>query len=160
MRLRLATLVVCTVLLTLAAPAQDWPRTRVYSALQAGRLLDPDRELVHFSLTCTLRIEGSSYPVVDLREVVKGAATARGVNHIVLFDSTLHPVRTIAYNLERPLFCVENHLYLLGDLAVGNLQPEGNVLTFSHHGATVAVSHVDANAYPLPTTRERKGPPQ
>jgi hypothetical protein len=41
-------------------------------------------------------------------------------------------------------------------LAIDNVGPEGNVLTFTNRGRRVAVSHLEANDLPLPPTRKRK----
>lgn len=155
-RLTLPFLLLCV----LSAAAQDRSRLEIYNALQTARVLDPDRQLVHLSYTCTLRIEGHAYPVVDLQELVRGAVTPRGVNRIIVLDSTLRPVQRIDYTTQRPLFCVENRLYVFGDLEIGNILPQGNVLTFSNRARDVKLSHVEANDYPLPLTRTRKLPPQ
>jgi len=144
----------------LSASAQDVSRLQIYNALQTARVLDPDRQLVHLSYTCTLRVEGHAYPVVDLQELVRGAVEPRGVNRIIILDSTLRPVQKIEYMTHRPLFCVENRLYVFGNLEIGNMLPEGNVLTFSNRARDVKLSHVEANDYPLPITRLRKSPPQ
>lgn len=158
--MKLTSLAIFLVLLSLNIAAQDWSRAQIYSALQTTKVLDANRELVHFSHTCTLRIEGREYPVVDLRELVKGVSTPRGVNRIVIFDSSLHPVQEIDYTTQRPLFCLDNRLYVYGDLEIGNVQPEGDVLTFTNKARDIKLTHVDANNYPIPITRERKSPPQ
>jgi hypothetical protein len=41
-------------------------------------------------------------------------------------------------------------------LAIDNVGPEGNVLTFTNRGRDVAVSHLEANHLPLLSTRKRK----
>lgn len=146
--------------LCLSANAQSGPRAQVYRALVEAKILDPDRRLVHFSHTCSLRIDGAEFPVVDLQEIVKGAATPRGVNRIVVFGPDRKAVQVIGYTTERPLFCVENRLYVYGDLEVGGVAPEGNVLTISDRGRQVKVSHIEANDYPVPATRVRRGVPQ
>lgn len=148
------------VLLSLSAAAQVVSRDRLYSALLENKVLDPDRKVVHLSYTCDLKIEGRRYLVVDLQETVPAARMAHGVNRIVLLDSALRRVKEIDYGSHRPLFCVDNRLYVYGDLAIDNLLPEGNVLTFSNQGHVIKLSHVEANEYPVPVTRLRKSPPQ
>jgi hypothetical protein len=149
---------------TIPAAAQDdqltASRAAVFRALVAGKVLDPDRELVHMSHACSLRVDNRLLPVIDVQELVKGAVTPRGVNRIVVLDSALSVVRTVEYTTERPLFCLENRLYVWGDLMIGNRLPEGNVLTFRNSGRDIAVSHVEANDLPLLRSRERKLPPQ
>ncbi|HLK62940.1 MAG TPA: hypothetical protein VKU19_05850 [Bryobacteraceae bacterium] len=98
--------------------------------------------------------------MVDVQEMIKGASTPRGLNRIVVLDRELKPVREIEYTSQRPLFCVENRLYVFGDLEIDNVLPEGNVLTFSRRGRTVTLTHVEANDYPIPLTGARKSPPQ
>jgi hypothetical protein len=146
------------------AAAQDQPltasRDSLFRALVAGKVLNLDRQLVHMSHTCSLRVDKQLLPVVDVQELVKGAATPRGVNRIVILDSTMKVVRAIEYTTERPLFCQENRLYVWGDLAIGNRGPEGNVLTFTKGGRETTVTHVDANDLPAPRSRDRKQPPQ
>ncbi len=129
-------------------------RERLYCALEADRILDPERQLVHFSHTCTLQIDSSEYPVVDLRELIKGGPSPRGVNRIIILDSGLRLVQEISYTSQRPLFCVANNLYVYGDLELGNNLPEGNLLIFTNKGKEVTLSHVEANEYPIPITRD------
>jgi hypothetical protein len=135
-------------------------RRQIYEALRAGQVLNPDRLLVHYSHTCSLNLGGVFYPVVDVEELVKGSAAPRGVNRIVVFSPTLGVVKEIGYTRQRPLFCEQNKLYVYGDLALNNIMPEGNVLSFEDGAKTVKISRVDANDYPIPTTRSRKLPPQ
>jgi hypothetical protein len=144
----------------LSANAQLWSRAQIYRALVEAQVLDPDRRLVHFSHTCSLRIEGAEFPVVDVQEIVKGAVTPRGVNRIVVFAPGGKAVQLIGYTTERPLFCDGNRLYVFGDLEVDGVGPEGNVLTFSARGKQVKLSHIEANDYPVPATRARRRVPQ
>jgi hypothetical protein len=146
--------------LGLAATAQVSSRAKLYAALLDAKVLNPDRELVHLSHTCNLHIDGGEYPVVDLQEIVKSETSPRGVNRIIVLDAQLKPVQKIEYTTHRPLFCVENQLYVYGDLAIDNVVPEGNVLTFSKQGHVIKLSHIEAHAYPIPITRDRKSPPQ
>lgn len=149
-------------LLAASASAQGPPLTRssIYRALESQKIFDADRQLAHFSHVCSLRIGGANYPVVDIRELVPGAATPRGVNRIIVVNPRLAPVRQISYTTQRPLFCAGNRLFVYGDLEVDNSMPEGNVLTFTDGGKKVQLSRVEANEYPLHVAKERKGPPQ
>jgi hypothetical protein len=135
-------------------------RAELFRALLAARAVHPDRLLVHMSETCSLRIDHKSYPVVDLQELVKGATTPRGVNHIIILSPSLKLVQKIEYTTQRPLFCLENRLYVWGDIMIGNVMPEGSVLTFTQHGREVSLSQVEANDMPVPPTGQRKQPPQ
>ncbi|NML13966.1 hypothetical protein [Azohydromonas caseinilytica] len=134
-----------------AAPAAEAPlddRSRLVKALRAAGELHPERGLVHVSHTCDLLIDGQRYPVADVRELVRGAATARGVNRIVLLSSALRPVRRVAYAQERPLWCSGNRLYLHGAVA-DDAGAEGNVLVFSDGGRRVRAENVDVSDWPV-----------
>ena len=146
--------------LFIATSVQGASRAQLYSALLSGGLLNPDRQLVHFSNTCALHIGGSNYPVVDMQELVKSDTSPRGINQIVVFDPQLKPVQKIEYTTQRPLFCVDNQLYVFGELEKDDVLPEGNVLTFSERGKVFTLSHVEAKDYPVPVTKNRKSPPQ
>ena len=87
--------------------------------------------------------------------MVKSDTSPRGVNQIVVLDAKLKPVKEIEYTSHRPLFCVDNRLYVYGDLTIDGLLPEGNVLTFSKQGHVVKLSHIEAHDYPVPITRDQ-----
>jgi hypothetical protein len=129
-------------------------RQQFFKALRSE--IDPDRQLIHLSHVCNLRISGRSFPVIDLQEIVKGAATPRGVNTIIILAASLHPIRKIGYTRERPLFCKENQLYVWGDLTIDGIASEGNTLTFTNSGKDLELSHVEANNYPVPLNRNLK----
>lgn len=146
--------------MSVGALAQTASRSQLYSALLSGGVLNLDRQLVHLSNACVLRIDGGNYPVVDIQEIVKSDTSPRGINQIVVLDPHMKPVKEIEYTTQRPLFCDGNKLYVFGDLDIDNALPEGNVLTFSHDGKTVSLSHVEASQYPIPLTKDRTAPPQ
>lgn len=124
-------------------------RARIVEALRQSGELDPHRGLAHVSHTCDLLIAGRRYPVVDLRELVRGASTPRGVNRVVVLSPDLVVVQRIAYTQQRPLFCQGSRLYLWGSLMLNELSPEGNVLDFSDGGRRVGVENVDVNDWPI-----------
>jgi hypothetical protein len=150
----------------LSSPAAAQPidpapnRRELYQALLAAGVFHPDRLLVHLSHSCNLRVDGQYFPIIDMQELVKGAATPRGVNHILVLDAKLKVAQTIEYTSERPLFCQDNRLFVFGDLSIGGLLPEGNVLTFTNRAKTISLSHLEANDLPVPATRQRKQAPQ
>lgn len=108
-------------------------------------LLNPDRLLAHLSHVCDLTIAGKRYSVVDLRELVKGANTPRGVNQILILDAHLNSVQKIEYGNSRPLFCKGNQLFLYGDLTLNDFANPGNRLTFAADGEIENVDWVEAN---------------
>jgi hypothetical protein len=131
--------------------AVETGRSEVLAGLARAHAYDPARAVTHAAHVCTLRIEGAAFPVVDVQEIVHGAQTPRGVNGIVLLDSALRPVWRIEYTTERPLFCIDHRLYVWGDLRIDGVDGEGNELTFSSGGRTVALRHVEANDMPAPS---------
>lgn len=116
--------------------------------LRQADVLSPDRRLIHLSHSCDLVIEGRAYPVLDLRELVQGAVVPRGYNRLAVLTGKGEVLAVIEYGNARPLFCRGASLFLFGDIAVGNLGPEGNVLTFGADGSVADVGQVDPNAYP------------
>ena len=137
-----------TFAITATASEPAWTRATLWKAVAASKLVDPDRTLVHFSHVCTLQIESAYYPVLDLRENVKGAVSPRGYNRVLLLSPKLKLVRAIEYMQARPLFCRDNKLYLWDSIAIDNLGGEGNVWTFSQGGKTAEASEVDPNDLP------------
>lgn len=123
-------------------------RASLLDSLRKAGALDSERQLVHFSHTCNVHVEGATYFVVDIRELVRGAVVARGINHILVLDSSLKLVRKIEYTTERPLYCRDDQLFVYGDLMIDGLLPEGNVLTFSEGASQISISQVDTNALP------------
>ena len=123
-------------------------RSVIFNALLKHGVLDKNRQLVHLSQTCSLQIGSSVFPVVDIRELVKGAMVPRGINHIIVLNSSLVPVQKIEYTTQRPLYCINNQLFLFGDLMIDGCLPEGNVLTFSNHGRKAIITHMEANDFP------------
>ena len=120
----------------------------------AEQVFDPDRLVSHASHACSLRIDDQWFPVLDVRELVKGDATPRGVNSIVVLDPALKIAMSLPYTTERPLFCLGNRLYVWGDLRLDDAASEGNELTFTDHGRHVTLSHVEANDVPAPSGRQ------
>lgn len=143
-----------------APEAQLNEREVLYAALLKSQVLDKHRQLVHLSHVCNLVLGGRRYLVVDVMELVKGAVTPRGVNRIVVLDPALAPVQSLEYTTQRPLFCEGNRLFVFGDITVGGVLPEGNVLTFSNDGKRVEVSTRDPNDLPVAATGTRTNAPQ
>jgi hypothetical protein len=112
---------------------------------EAG-IANNDRSLVHVSHTCTLYIDEQTYVVADMRELIKGATTARGVNQIILLNSNHQLVNRVEYGSARPLFCEDNKLYLYGDVIPDGQAEEGNVLVFTDSGFAVTAVKEDLNS--------------
>lgn len=114
--------------------------------IQNNQINDKDRLLVHLSHTCNLHIDGKAYAILDMRELVKGAQSPRGVNQIILLNPAHQLVNRIEYGSARPLFCKEDRLYLYDDLTPDGQSESGNVLKFSDEGFTVTPAHEDLNS--------------
>jgi len=126
----------------------DGARRSLMLALKKANALNPDRLVSHLSHVCSLEIQGKRYPIVDLRELVRGETTPRGVNAILVMDAQLAVVQRIEYTSQRPLFCVANRLYVSGDLWSIELSTEGNELTFDNAAQLSALQQVEANDVP------------
>jgi hypothetical protein len=133
------------------ATAVESGRSELLAGLVRAHAFDPARFVTHAAHVCSLRLDGAMFPVVDLQEIVRGAQTPRGVNAILVLDAALRPVRRIEYTRERPLFCVDNRLYVWGDLRIDGVEGEGDELTFTDGGRTLALRHVEANDTPAPS---------
>lgn len=113
--------------------------------MRESEIADNERSLVHVSHTCTLTIDHQTYAVVDLRELVKGATTPRGVNHIIVLNSENQMVNRVEYGNARPLFCYDNRLHLHGEVIPDGETEEGNVLIFTDSGFGVTAIKEDIN---------------
>lgn len=127
-------------------------RATIFNALLKAGVFHKQLQLVHLSHVCNLQINGKSFPVIDVMELVKGAVTPRGANTIVVLNSALTPVQKIKYITERPQFCEGNRLFVHGYIMIGNVLPEGNVLKFYDDGRRVEVGEADVNDLPIPLT--------
>ena len=142
----------------------DTPRSMPFSvshgailgSLLQNEVLKDGRLLVHLSHTCNLVVEGKSLPVVDVRELVKGASTPRGISRIVVLDGALTPLHAIEYGSARPLFCRGNRLFLYNDISIDVVSPEGNVLVFGEGAATISTETIDPNDFPAPKIEDGK----
>ena len=120
-------------------PATLEDNTSITQLLYASEILNKGRSLVHLSHTCNLVINNNKYPVIDSRQLIKGAMVPRGVNEIIVLNHGYRLVNRIEYGNSRPLFCQENKLYLYGDLIVDGHVTGGNVLQFRDYGYEIHV---------------------
>jgi hypothetical protein len=131
-------------------------RHELMRAASAAGVFDPDREIAHASYVCALRLDRRWFTVLDIQELAKGAVVPRGANSIIVLDPELELAKRLPYTTERPLFCVDDRLYVWGDLHVDEISSEGNELTFTDHARSLKLRHVDANDVPAPSG---KSPP-
>ena len=137
-------------LVGVSAMAQDSEveRRQVIEALRQSKVIHPERVLVHISHTCEAMAGRVRLQVFDVREILPGASSPRGVNHIVVFGPEWRLVHDIGYVNQRPLFCRGNQLVLFGRLAIRNELPDGNTLEFQDGGQRIIVRQTDMNALP------------
>lgn len=154
-----AALLAASLVIGTPAPAAEPSRTAIHAALWRHGVLHPDRRVVHLSHACDLRIGTARYHVIDLRELVRGAMTPRGVNRIVVLTADLRLANELDYTDQRPLFCVANRLYVWGDLALPD-GGAGNVLSFRSRARRVSAGELPANDLPVPRSGDRRTPPQ
>jgi hypothetical protein len=124
-------------------------RQHIYKALTEQNLLNKHRQLVHMVHVCNLVIENKTYPVVEVREHVRGAQVPRGVLHVFILDSSLKYVNKINHDISAvPLYCKNNQLYWFGYVMVDGYLPEGNIVTFTEGGKKMKVSAIESNDFP------------
>ena len=93
-------------------------RERVLAALQGASVTDSRRWPLHLSHTCDLKIDDDIYPVLDVREIIPFMAAPRGINHIVVMDSSLAVMQAFRYIDQRPLSCYGDRLLLFAEMQV------------------------------------------
>lgn len=122
-------------------------RSLLVRRLSEQDVLNDQRLLTHLSHTCSLQVNGNRYPVLDVRELVPKGDSPRGVNRIVILNSSLISLNMIEYVGSRPLFCEANRLYLYEKLPVDGFQEPANVLTFDSWGAVKAAEYIPLNRW-------------
>lgn len=127
-------------------PAALSDQSNLVKLVRDAGISDKERALVHVSHSCNVIIAGQVFAVIDMRELVKGAMVARGVNQIILLNAAHQLVNRIEYGQARPLFCENNKLYLYSNLMLDGQAEEGNVLSFSDSGFAVTVTNEDINS--------------
>lgn len=110
-------------------------------------VLNDQRLLTHLSHTCNLKVDGNRYPVVDVRELVPKGDSPRGLNRIVILNSSLVSLNMIEYVGSRPLFCDGNRLFLYDQIQVDGFEEPANVLTFDSWGAVKSAEHMSVNRW-------------
>jgi hypothetical protein len=130
-----------------AARALDWPGffTRVSQSLVRQSIIDPARVLVHLSHVCDVRVAaGPSRHVVEVRELVPGGPSPRGVNQLVLLDGRLRVLDHIELTTAHAMYCDAGQVVL--DLPVESvgLSQSGNVLSVDGSGKINKLSSIEA----------------
>jgi hypothetical protein len=120
-------------------------RRNLIAALTTAGVIRAEDITVHLSHTCNLRIGKDSYPVADVRQLIPGASSPRGLNRVVILDRLLHVQQSFVYEDERPLFCSQNKLYLFAPLSVNHVGDGGNVLIFSTANGQPNYQTIDPN---------------
>lgn len=153
-------------LLPIAGPFADEPvklddRMRIFNALNEQNLIDKDRQLVRLAHLCNLVINDEYYPVVAIKEHMKGAQVPRRIGLVFVLDSSLKLVKEIPfYPPNNPLYCKDNQLFWDGEAAIDTVLAKGevvtyadggNVMTFTEAGKKVVASYMQANDFSAQT---------
>jgi hypothetical protein len=125
-------------------------RRALVEALAAQGAFSPERQVSHVSHACTVVVDGEPFPVVELNELVHGAAVPRGVSTLLVLDRSLKISRRFENTSGGPLFCRGAELYVNGDVFVEEIQGEGNKLVFGKGGRILSIEQVEANDVPAP----------
>lgn len=116
---------------------------QVRPALLRQQLIDPARALVHLSHSCDLRaVNGALFHVLEVRELVRGGLSPRGVNQLVVLDVKLRVTAHLELMTARPLYCEGMNVVLYGDVEA--LEQEGNRLTLNRRGELVGIGAMEA----------------
>ena len=116
-------------------------------ALRRAEVMHPDRQTVHVSHTCNLRVDGEVLHVVDVRELLVHMPAPRGINHVAVLNSAREVVWSFRYADERPLRCDGAQLLLWAPVAL-EAGGSGNVLMFSAKGREVSPRSVALGEFP------------
>ncbi len=108
-------------------------------------LLEKGRHTTHLSHVCNIIVANKKLAVIDLREQINGASSARGINRIIILDGNLELLNQIEYGNNRPLFCEENKLYIFGELYIEGFPEPGNIIQFDAFGNIQDLMQVDNN---------------
>jgi len=125
-------------------------RMLIFNALNEQNLIDKDRQLVHLVHLCNLVIDHESYPVVAIKEHMKGAQVPRRIGLVFVLDSSLKLIKEIPfYSPSEPLYCKDNQLFWFGYVTtIDNVLPEGNAITFTEGGKKVVIRYMETNDFP------------
>lgn len=122
-----------------AAWAGDWDagariQGKIYAALLAQGLADATRTLVHLSHACEAGDGGRAYHVVEMRELVKGGSSPRGVNQLVVLDRRLRVTARLELGSARPYYCTGNTVVLNQPVDIPEAGTMANVLRLNSAG--------------------------
>lgn len=130
----------------LASSEANWNRRTValYDALVAKGLADRRRALVHLVQVCEIVTGTRRLMVVEIRELVRGGPSPRGVNHVVFMTQNLAVRGSLEIDGARPYYCVGQQLVLDQELYLDGLGQAGNVLVIGPNGKIVGVRTLEA----------------
>lgn len=122
-----------------AAWAGDWDASariqgKAYAALRAQGVADAARTLAHLSHTCEASSGGRTYHVVEIRELVKGGPSPRGVNQLVVLDRRQRVTARLELGAARPYHCAGNAVVLNQPVDIPESGSTANVLRLNSAG--------------------------
>ncbi|MDO9224993.1 MAG: hypothetical protein Q8M09_03095 [Pseudomonadota bacterium] len=143
------------VLLSLAAQPvfsrdADWDawsniQGKAYAALQAQGIADKDRILVHLAHTCSLKKGHKTYRVLEMRELVRGGPSPRGINYLVLMDNRFRVAAKVELGMARPYYCDAGKVILNLPVDIPWLGNTGNVLVLDDLAHVVRAEQMETS---------------
>lgn len=123
---------------------QDFYRI-IHPALVRQEVIDPRRVLVHLGLLCEVRSPGGSpFRVVEVRELVRGGPSPRGVNQLLVLDRQLKVADRIELATAHGLYCDGASIILDRPAESPRLGQEGNLLRIGDGGRISSLGEIDA----------------
>ncbi len=117
----------------------------VHPALVRQKAIDPARALVHLGLLCEVRsARGVLFHAVEVRELVRGGPSPRGLNQLLILDRRLRVTDRIEIAAAHGLYC--DGAAIVFDLPVesSRLGREGTLLGVDDSGRISTLGEIDA----------------
>lgn len=73
-----------------------------------------DIKITKFAYIGDITVNNQEYYVIDLRTVIKGMLSPRGINYILIYNDKMKLIEKVYYSLEMPLWCEGSKIYLWG----------------------------------------------
>jgi hypothetical protein len=130
----------------------NWPNDSLVIArhLSKQNVINPERALVHLSLTCHLQHKnGNMIYIFEARELVKGGESPRGINQLLVLDSKLQILDKVELLTAHILYCEKDNIILDSDIEIErtSLRKSGNVLKVNKKGIVSDLQEAKLNSF-------------